>query len=119
MGKVDSSFVITSVEKQENGLRATVTLDDKNALFEGHFPNDPIMPGVLNIEIIENLLKEKMDKTIKQINQIKFLKPVIPNSNEPLEYELVVSVKPDNRTVASIKGFTCDNLFVKIQLEIA
>ena len=118
MASVESSFNITSDEQNEHHLTAIVSLDENNELFEGHFPNDPIMPGVLNIEIIEKLLKDKLGKSIKQINQIKFLKPVVPNNNEPLEYIMEISEKSENRTIASVKGSTLDNLFVKIQLEI-
>jgi len=118
MGNVSTSFKITSVQQNDNELLAMVSLNEKNELFEGHFPNNPIMPGVLNIEILEKILDEKLKKQIKQINQIKFLKPVVPNQNEPLEYKLEVSIKPENRTIVSVIGTIKDDVFVKIQLEI-
>ncbi len=118
MGNVSTSFEITSVQQNDNKLLAMVSLNEKNELFEGHFPNNPIMPGVLNIEILEKILDEKLKKQIKQINQIKFLKPVVPNQNEPLEYKLEVSIKPENRTIVSVIGTIKDDVFVKIQLEI-
>jgi UDP-3-O-[3-hydroxymyristoyl] N-acetylglucosamine deacetylase/3-hydroxyacyl-[acyl-carrier-protein] dehydratase len=67
--------------------------------FQGHFPGQPIMPGVLIIEAIAQtggimLLNSLPDLTKKlvyfmQINNAKFRKPVVPGDQLFLEVELV------------------------------
>ena len=114
MSSAESSFNITSVEESSSGYQISVNLDENSPLFEGHFPNDPIMPGVLNIEILEKVLSEKLNVKIGQINQIKFLKPVVPKSDVPIEYTLDISEKADDRKTASIKGTWEGDVFVKI-----
>jgi 3-hydroxyacyl-[acyl-carrier-protein] dehydratase len=66
--------------------------------FEGHFPGNPIMPGVLIIEalaqtagILTNVSAEKKFKGVyfMSIEKAKFRKPVVPGDQLRLEVELV------------------------------
>ena len=118
MARADSSFQITSVDHSENILLADVILYEENPLFKGHFPNNPIMPGVLNVEIVEQILSETMQMQVKQINQIKFLTPVVPNKDEVLKYRLEIAEKPDGRTIVTIQGKIEEVIFLKVLLEI-
>ena len=73
--------------------------------FQGHFPDNPVMPGVLIIEAmaqvggvlarltVENELKDQDDATppsvfFMSIDKVKFRKPVVPGD------QLVIEVKP-------------------------
>jgi beta-hydroxyacyl-ACP dehydratase FabZ len=66
--------------------------------FEGHFPSNPIMPGVLIIEalaqtagILTNVSADKKFKGVyfMSIEKAKFRKPVVPGDQLRLEVELV------------------------------
>ena len=118
MARADSSFQITSVEHNDDVILVDVILHEKDELFEGHFPDNPIMPGVLNIEIIEKILSEVMQMQVKRINQVKFLSPIVPKEDELLKYRFEITEKPDGRTIATIQGKKEEVVFVKVQLEI-
>jgi UDP-3-O-[3-hydroxymyristoyl] N-acetylglucosamine deacetylase/3-hydroxyacyl-[acyl-carrier-protein] dehydratase len=84
------------LEKKVIGVKS-VTINEP--FFQGHFPGQPIMPGVLIIEAIAQtggilLLNSLPDLTKKlvyfmQINNAKFRKPVVPGDQVFLEVELV------------------------------
>jgi 3-hydroxymyristoyl/3-hydroxydecanoyl-(acyl carrier protein) dehydratase len=51
-------------------------------VFKAHFPKNPILPGFLQIDILESELKQ----TIKKITKAKFLNLVKPE--DTLEYKI-------------------------------
>ena len=67
--------------------------------FPGHFPGNPIMPGVLILEamaqtggvLILNSVSDPNEKLVyfMQINNAKFRKPVVPGDQLYMELELV------------------------------
>lgn len=80
-------------ESQQN-LTANFSIDFKNSLFKGHFPGQPVLPGVIELEIIEESLKKGLKKNIllKNIEQVKFLK-TIRNTNEKNKYFIDTKVE--------------------------
>lgn len=84
---------ITFNESQQN-LTAKFSIDFKNPLFEGHFPKQPVLPGVMELEIIEKTLKSGLKKNLllKNIVQVKFLK-TIRNTDENNEYFIDIKVE--------------------------
>lgn len=84
------------LDKRVVGIKS-VTINEP--FFQGHFPGQPIMPGVLIIEamaqtsgiLILNSLPNFKEKLVyfMQINNAKFRKPVMPGDQIFLEIELI------------------------------
>ena len=84
------------LEKKVVGVKS-VTINEP--FFQGHFPGQPIMPGVLIVEamaqtsgvLILNSLPDFEKKLVyfMQMNNVKFRKPVVPGDQLFLEVELV------------------------------
>ncbi len=70
-----------NIEYKDND-RVVITLSDENhAIFKAHFPDQPILPGFINLEIIS----EVFDIKITKIKKAKFLQTVLPK--QTLIYE--------------------------------
>jgi len=84
------------LDKKAIGVKS-VTMNEP--FFQGHFPNNPIMPGVLIIEAMAqtggvfllNAIPNPEEKLVvfMQINNAKFRKPVVPGDQLFMEVELV------------------------------
>ncbi len=79
------------------------TFDETEYFFEGHFPDNPIVPGVVIIEamaqtagvvVSENLINND-DKSVlfMSISKAKFRKPVLPNYKIKFYVELINNIK--------------------------
>ena len=73
-------YTITQHKKEGSTFTATITLDPEHPVFAGHFPGQPVVPGVFLVEIISSVIAqltgEKM--TVKEIANIKFLQMIDP-----------------------------------------
>ncbi|HQF41922.1 MAG TPA: bifunctional UDP-3-O-[3-hydroxymyristoyl] N-acetylglucosamine deacetylase/3-hydroxyacyl-ACP dehydratase [Ignavibacteriaceae bacterium] len=89
-------IVHLEVEKKVIGVKS-VTVNEP--FFQGHFPGQPVMPGVLIIEamaqtggiLLLNSLPDFEEKLVyfMQINNAKFRKPVVPGDQLFLEVEML------------------------------
>ena len=85
------------LEIEENKIVAVKNVTMNEYYFEGHFPTEPVMPGVLIIEALAQtgavaiLKKEEFKGKIAYfagINKAKFRKKVVPGDTLRLEVEL-------------------------------
>ncbi len=95
-------LLVDKVIELEEGVSAVgiknVTMNEPH--FTGHFPSDPIMPGVLIIEALAQASAVLVVKTLKaepnskgvlfaSINNVKFRKPVIPGDTMELHVKIL------------------------------
>jgi 3-hydroxyacyl-[acyl-carrier-protein] dehydratase len=92
---------IDRVEELEPGVRCVAVkfVDPANPVFAGHFPAEPILPGVFLIEamaqtagvMLGSATPEAVPRSgagvalLAAVNRFKFLKPVIPGQNLRVE----------------------------------
>jgi len=106
-------LLVDKVINFEKGKGATgiknVTMNEQ--FFTGHFPGNPVMPGVLIIEalaqtsavlVAKSLDAKKGEKTVlfTTINNVKFRKPVLPGD----KLELNVSIVKNRMSIWVLKG---------------
>lgn len=93
-------MLIDTIEELEPGTRAVARkcVSYNEPFFQGHFPGEPVMPGVLIVEALAQTgavailsLEENKGKTayFAAINSAKFKKKVIPGDVLVLETEII------------------------------
>ena len=90
------------LDKGKRGIASRVFKDDEY-FFQGHFPDNPIVPGVIIIEglaqaagvIVSESLIEYTEKSVlfMSIYKAKFRNPVLPNDKIIFEVSFINSVK--------------------------
>ena len=90
------------IERGKKG-NANKVFSENEYFFEGHFPNNPIVPGVIIVEamaqtagvVVSNDLTNYKDKSVlfMSVNKAKFRKPILPNYKVFFEVELIQNVK--------------------------
>ncbi len=65
----------------EAGFMTTIKLHADHIVYAGHFPGQPVTPGVIQIQIVHELLEKHFHRNLKLItmHQCKFLKILNPN----------------------------------------
>lgn len=72
---------------------ATILINEKHVVFEGHFPGNPIMPGVCMMQIIKELTERITGDALalQKLIDVKFTALINPYLNPELKLELDIS----------------------------
>ena len=92
-------YSLLSLKKNtDNTLSASVTVGDDSPWFSGHFPDNPILPGIAQLNIIAEViaLSRQENLCIKTLRRVKFKKIVQPG--ERLELHILTKDETNHYT---------------------
>lgn len=88
-------YEITSKEanKEEGIFDFQISINSLHPIFKGHFPDNPVMPGVCMLQIIKDLTEEIVNSKLfmqKCVN-VKFMALINPEINSVLQLQTSIS----------------------------
>lgn len=111
-------FQIEQIQNVENtSFKISVRINPMHAIFKGHFPGNPIVPGVcltqMTKEIIESI--QNCSLLLRKADNIKFTAIVNPNVNPLLDANLSLKFAEDNRIIAELSFYSDETVFYKFK----
>lgn len=119
--KLQNSLYTIDHRGQDGGAWCyQITLDSTHVIYQAHFPEQPITPGVCIIQIAKELLEDALQQPldVSRIKNVKFLSVISPKetstvtyvisklSEDGADYKAIVEVKAGQTTLAKI-SFVC------------
>ena len=95
----DKVFNILKTEKTAEGKDISeIMIDEKHDVFKGHFPDKPILPGVLMIAVIGSVLEKVTNEKRMMVEgeNIKYLSVVDPTIDSRLTVDLSLKIDENN-----------------------
>lgn len=97
----------------------TVILNASHPLYEGHFPQQPIVPGVLMIVLVKDLLENQLQKKLQlaKARNIKYLNILVPTKDQQVTIDVQIDLSNPESILAmgSIKHL--ETVYCKYKLE--
>jgi 3-hydroxyacyl-[acyl-carrier-protein] dehydratase len=115
----DNFYTINELEFVENKIQASIKIDSNHSIFEGHFPNNPITPGVVEMEIVKEIVSEGIKKTLKmsKMSNCKFLAILNPLNSSEVNVNIDVLEQEKNRIRISAQILDQQTVYLKISAE--
>lgn len=94
---------------------AQITINSKHDIFKGHFPGNPVTPGVCMMQIIKELTEQVVGKDLFMTasSNIKFMAIINPEKTPDLELQLDISETEDGYKVKNTTRFE-DTIALKL-----
>ncbi len=109
-------YTVTDFKNVDTSIQARIKVNAEHKIFLGHFPNQPVVPGVCMMQIVKELVENetKIKLLLAQADTMKFLAVWIPSINEQIEASIAYEKK---ETGIMINGslFSGDTTFFKIK----
>jgi 3-hydroxyacyl-[acyl-carrier-protein] dehydratase len=108
-------YTIKTFELNRETIEATIELDKEHAIFKGHFPGNPVMPGVCMIQIIKELTEKALDKSLflSVCSNIKFMAIINPEIHDVLKLDIAFA-EADTEVKVKNSSFFGDTLALKL-----
>jgi len=83
---IEGLYIIKELKNTDSEITASIKLNANHEIFEGHFPGNPIMPGVCMMQIIKELTEEVLAKelVLQTSTNIKFMAKINPETDPDL-----------------------------------
>ena len=80
----------------------TIELNPEHPVYEGHFPGNPVVPGVCQVQIIRELTSHTLGRSLELAGSdlIKFMNMIVPGKTPQLDVGLEIKeISPERWSV--------------------
>jgi len=112
-------YKVFDVNKNDDLLKFSIQLNSEHKIFEGHFPGNPVLPGVVQLQIIKDVFEEKFNSKF-QIISIKDVKyPAVIQPFNQVYFEL--KYKSDSEKLINVSGkiTQAEKLCTKVKFKLS
>ena len=108
-------YTINDVSVTDNRLNAVVKIYAAHHIFDGHFPSQPVTPGVVQIQMVREILEQHFSEelSLDKIGRCKFLNVWDPNVDPSIGIEIMISEKESDEIKINAVGKTEEKTFFK------
>jgi len=91
----------------DNQLKAIIELNPEHDVFKGHFPNNPVTPGVCMLQILKELTEQATNTNlfIKECSNVKFMALINPEVNAVLAITIDINQVEENFKIKALASF--------------
>lgn len=110
-------YKVVSLENTgENKHLVLIHVNAEHEVFKGHFPGNPIMPGVCMMQIIKELVEQISGTSLfmQSLSNVKFMALINPFNTPELRLELDISTT--DADLVKVKNVTYFNDTVALKL---
>ena len=112
-------YNIDKIETFENNSYVVkATLIPNHKIYEGHFPSQPVVPGVCTLTIIRECLGKILSREVsfKTIKECKYLSALIPE--DEVGIAIAVTITDEEKIMANVERTDNQLKVLKLKAEI-
>ena len=104
---IEGLYTVTDFQLDGKDLKASIHLNNRHDIFKGHFPGNPIMPGVCMCQIIKELTERAVSKNLflSVSSNIKFMAIINPDKNPDLLLNITITEEEDLVKIKNVSTF--------------
>ena len=107
--------------QEDNIIIFSIKLNPNHEAYKGHFPQQAIVPGVIQLQIAREILENKLGLKLmmNDIVQVKYLVPVLPQENQELNFEINIKETTESVVKTNISIFDSEKTFTKARINFS
>lgn len=112
-----AQIITTSAADQPVILTTTLRLNPAHPVYDGHFPGNPVVPGVCQIQMIREIMEEWAGLSLKltTADTIKFTSLINPLNTPIISFSLTIKDLPDQQWSVNATIHSSEVTFMKFR----
>jgi 3-hydroxyacyl-[acyl-carrier-protein] dehydratase len=110
-------YTILQPGKGPGSLQAILELNPDHPIFKGHFPGQPVVPGVCMLQMLKELLEIAVGRStqLAKGHELKFLSVIDPQKNNLINVELSYEAEGSAVITVAARFFCGEITFFKFK----
>ena len=94
---------ISTMSSSDGRIVAVLEINTMHKIFDGHFPGQPVVPGVCMLQMVKEVLEKELGNATRLTNAdyLKFLTIINPAENNIIHVEIKYVIGEDRRIIMS------------------
>jgi 3-hydroxyacyl-[acyl-carrier-protein] dehydratase len=90
-------YTIRDLYIQNNTITAALLFNASHKIFEGHFPGQPVVPGVCMMALVKEIMAMVTEEDLRLLkaDDLKFLKVIDPRENQEIKLQAQYKTSPE------------------------
>ena len=112
-------FYIQSLSDDKEIISAVIEINPFHKIFEGHFPGQPVVPGVCMMQMIKEITETATgrDFFLQKADLVKFLSVIIPQKDSAIQVRIKYTGTENNALNFEATLFKEDTIYLKFKGE--
>ena len=108
-------YILNTLETLDNRTTAIITLNKNHEVFKGHFPGNPVTPGVCMLQIIKEITERVVSKKLFMAtsSNVKFMAIINPENTPELMLTIDITTTEDGYKIKNTSKFN-DTVALKL-----
>lgn len=110
-------YTVSNPLMENERIQALLEINPAHAIFKGHFPGQPVVPGVCMMQIVKELLQKANGKKLRLLHglDLKFLSVIDPGKNNLVNAEADYSLLATGDINVTARLFYNETTFFKFK----
>ena len=110
-------FQINQLEIAGADVKAELVINATHKIFDGHFPGQPVVPGVCMMQMVKEIIEQATQKKtdLLKAGDMKFLAVINPQQNNLIQAALKYTVEENGSMVVSATLFKDELIHFKFK----
>lgn len=116
----DHFFTIEKREQTDSGWEYGIALNALHPIYQAHFPNNPVTPGVCLVQMIKEIAADCCSKVffIRVAKNVKFLRVLNPAEDRNVVVRFTYNIDENGLYLVSAVISKADAVFAKVNLQL-
>ena len=110
-------YTVVSTVSEADKIEAILKINPEHPIFSGHFPGQPVVPGVCMMQIVKELLETATSRSLRLNTglDLKFLSVIDPGKNNTIHTETNYNVLASGDINVTARLFYNETTFFKFK----